>query len=66
MAFGNAWKKSRRGDGGGSYFSYREEDDDYGNEEGIAAASCFGIKKATFNSADFGTIRITNTEVPPT
>ncbi len=65
MAFGNAWKRSRRGAGGGSYFSYREEDDDYGNEEGIAAASVFGMKKSTFNSADFGVVRITNLETAP-
>ncbi len=65
MAFGNAWKRSKRGAGGGSYFSYKEEDDDYGNEEGIAAGSVFGIKKATFDSADFGSVRITNTEVAP-
>ena len=65
MAFGNAWKKSRRGAGGGSYFNYKEEDDDYGNESGIAAASCFGIKKTTFNSTDFGSILIKNTEVAP-
>jgi len=65
-AFGNAWKKSRRSaGGGGSYFSYHEETEDYDNEEGIAAASCFGIKKSTFNSADFGVIRIDNTETGP-
>ena len=46
-AFGNAWKKSRRSaGGGGSYFSYHEETEDYDNEEGIAAASCFGINPA--------------------
>jgi len=66
VSFGNAVKKTKRGAGGGSYFSYREEDDDYGNEEGIAAGSVFGIKKATFNSADFGVIRLTNTESAPT
>lgn len=65
IAFGNAWKKSKRGAGGGSHFSYKEEDDDFGNEEAIAAASIFGMTKNTFDSADFGVVRITNTETAP-
>lgn len=66
IAFGNAYKKSKRSSaGGGSYFSYVESDDDYGNEQGVGVSSCFGIKKNTFNGADFGVVRLTNTETAP-
>lgn len=65
VAFGNAHDQISRGAGGGSHFSYAEETEDYGNEKGIAAGSIFGIKKNRFNSADFGVIRMTNTETAP-
>ena len=36
--------------------TWREEEFDYGNQLGVAAGCIFGIKKARFNSADFGVI----------
>lgn len=66
IAFGNAWKRrGRAAAGGGSFFEYREDDDDYGNEEGVAAVSCPGFKRATFNSAAFGVIGIRSTDAAP-
>ena len=59
-AFGNAYSKLGRktmGKGGG-YFSWFEDLDDYGNETGIAAGAIFGIKKATWDSKDYGVIRL--------
>lgn len=65
IAFGNAWKRSRRGNTGGSPFYFKEEMDDYDNEEGIAAASIFGVKRCQFNSKAFGVIGINTTEAAP-
>lgn len=45
------------GFGNGSDFeswSWAEEAEDYGNQLGVAAGCIFGMKKAKFNSADFG------------
>lgn len=50
VAYGNA--------GGGSRFSWEEEVKDYGNEPTIASGFIAGIKKARFNSKDFGVISI--------
>jgi N4-gp56 family major capsid protein len=54
-------------------FDWVEELFDYGNMLGIAAGSIFGIKKAVFNSKDFGVINVStyatfhasSAEVPP-
>jgi N4-gp56 family major capsid protein len=62
IAFGNAWKRRQRGLGKGSYFSWHEDVDDYGNEEGIGVASIFGIKKTVYNSVDYATIRYVTTD----
>lgn len=60
FAMGNAYKKSRRSAmGGGSYFSWSEQLDDYDNSEGVGSGSVFGIQKSRFNSADHGVIRYT-------
>jgi N4-gp56 family major capsid protein len=49
MAFGRGFGKNR--------FSYAEESFDLGNQYGVAAGLIAGLKKAVFNSADFGVIR---------
>ena len=58
IAFGNAWAKGGRGAGGGTFFNWREETEDYGNEQGVAGISCLGYKGTQFNSAAFGRIVI--------
>ena len=45
-------------------FDWVEEMFDYGNMLGIAAGSIFGIKKAVFNSKDFGTMNISTFATP--
>ncbi len=58
IAFANGYKKhKRRKVGGGTYFSFVEDDDDFGNSTGIAGGSVFGIKRNTFNGNSFGVIR---------
>ncbi len=45
------------GFGNGSDFeswNWAEEEEDYGNQLGVAAGCIFGMKKAKFNSVDFG------------
>ena len=37
-------------------FDWKEELFDYGNSLGVAAGSIFGLKKARYNNADFGTV----------
>ncbi len=67
IAFGNSYKKLGRPTlGKGNYFSWFENTEDYGNEAGVAAGAIFGIKKARFNSKDFGIIRYTNQDVKHT
>jgi N4-gp56 family major capsid protein len=39
---------------------------DYDNQLGVAVGSIFGLKKAVFNSADFGTITVSTYAVSPT
>jgi N4-gp56 family major capsid protein len=66
FAMGNAYDKSSRANtGGGSYFKWVEQEKDYKNNKGIGVASCFGITKNRFNSADFGVIRLTTTDARP-
>lgn len=45
-------------------FTWVEEMFDYGNMLGIAAGSIFGIKKAVFNSGDFGTMVVSTYAAP--
>lgn len=55
FAQGNAYKKRHQGKmGKNNLFRWYEELDDYGNEEGIAVANIFGMKKTRFNSKDYG------------
>ena len=66
FAMGNAYDKvDQSTNGGGSFFSYKEEVKDYGNKKGIGSASCFGITKCRFNSKDVGVMRITSTDAAP-
>lgn len=50
IAYGNA--------GGGMRFTWEEEMDDFGNKPSIASGFIAGMKKARFNSRDFGVISI--------
>jgi N4-gp56 family major capsid protein len=54
IAFGNGQKES----GGSARYSWVEELFDYKNQLGVAAGAIFGIKKAVFNSKDFGVIAL--------
>lgn len=45
-------------------FTWVEEMFDYGNMLGISAGSIFGIKKAVFNSVDFGTMVVSTYAAP--
>jgi len=55
FAQGNAYKKRHQANvGSGNLFRWFEEVDDYGNEEGIAVANIFGMKKTRYNSKDYG------------
>lgn len=44
--------------GGSARMSWEEETFDYGNRYGVAAGMIWGLKKAVFNSQDFGVIRL--------
>lgn len=65
IGFGNAWKKSKRGGTSGSYFDWKEEEDDYENEEGVAGVSILGFKRSIYNSATFGVIGLRSTDAAP-
>lgn len=60
VAFGNAYPKVRQSSvGGGSFMSWAERSDDYGNEMGVAAGAVYGMKPCNFTSANrFGMIRL--------
>ena len=45
-------------DNGPSKFTWVEELFDYENQIGVSAGSIFGMKKAVFNSADFGVVTL--------
>lgn len=45
--------------------AWREELFDYGNQLGVAARKIWGLKKAVYNSTDFGTIVLTTYAVAP-
>ena len=64
-AFANAYSKARQGSmGGGSFMSWNERVDDYGNEMGVAGGSVYGFKPCIFTKPGtsvakrFGMIRI--------
>jgi len=66
IAFGNAWStSSRSASGGGSFFDWKEEEDDYGNEKGVAGVSILGFKRSIWNSKAFGVIGIDSTDAAP-
>lgn len=56
IAFGNAWRKSKRSavEGGGAHFDWREKTADYENEEGVAGCSVLGFKRSHFNNQAYG------------
>jgi N4-gp56 family major capsid protein len=57
FAMGNAYDSiQQQRVGKENLMSWYEENDDYGNEMGIAVGSIFGMKATRFNSADFGKI----------
>ena len=61
FAIGNAYGAvEQRRVGKGNLMSWYEDNDDYGNEQGIAVGQIFGMKKARFNSKDFGVIALSS------
>lgn len=57
FARGNAYAKADQGKyGTKNMVNWYEDADDYGEEKGIAVGMTFGVKKNTFNSADYGTM----------
>jgi N4-gp56 family major capsid protein len=59
FAMGNAYPKARRsGSLKGSFFSWNERDDDYGNIMGVSAGAIFGMQAKIFNSKRLGTITL--------
>jgi hypothetical protein len=61
-----------RQNGGGSYWSYIENVDDYGNKTGFGTGSIMGVKRAIFASSPtatdqaFGAMLISSTDAGPT
>lgn len=61
FALGNAYKQiNRKKFDSGNLMSWYEESDDYGNENGVAVGSIFGVKKTRFNSKDYGVITVSS------
>ena len=61
FAIGNAYKMlEQRRVGKDNLMSWYEDVDDYGNENGVAVGSVFGMKGCRFNSEDFGKIVISS------
>ncbi len=61
FAVGNAYSKlAQNAMGSGNMMSWFEDSDDYGNENGIAVGSVFGMTKCTFNSDDYAVIGISS------
>jgi len=59
FAMGNAYPKARRsGSLKGSFFSWNERNDDYGNIMGVSAGAIFGMQAKIFNSARLGTVTL--------
>ena len=46
------------GTAGGLRYTWKEEEDDYGNEPTVVAGTIFGVKKTRFNAKDFGVMSI--------
>ena len=46
------------GTAGGLRFSWKEEEDDYGNEPTVVAGTILGVKKTRFNGKDFGILTV--------
>lgn len=55
-----------QGFGSDQQMSWEEEEFDYGNQLGVAAGMIAGLKKAQFNSTDFGTIVFSSYAPTPT
>jgi N4-gp56 family major capsid protein len=53
------------GTAGGLRYSWKEEEDDYGNEPTIVAGTIIGVKKTRFNNRDFGVIAIDTASAAP-
>jgi len=61
FGIGNAYGKLAQGSvGKDNLMSWFEDSDDYGNENGIAVGSIFGMKATRFNSKDYGKIVISS------
>jgi N4-gp56 family major capsid protein len=61
FAVGNAYPQlAQNRVGKDNLMSWYEDSDDYGNENGIAVGSIFGMNKCTFNSDDYGVIVISS------
>jgi len=61
FAIGNAYPSlAQNRVGKDNLMSWYEDSDDYGNENGIAVGSIFGMKSTLFNSDDYGKIVITS------
>jgi N4-gp56 family major capsid protein len=61
FAIGNAYNKlAQNSVGRDNLMSWFEDSDDFGNEQAIAVGSIFGMKKAVFNSKDYGVIAISS------
>ncbi len=52
----SAWLAYGREGGRAERYLWNEESFDYGNEHGVSASVIFGLKKAIFDSVDYGTI----------
>lgn len=50
---------------GGLRFSWKEETEDYGNEQIVAAGTIIGVKKTRFNGKDFGVLAIDSYSADP-
>ena len=61
FAIGNAYSKlDQNRVGKDNLMSWYEDSSDYGNENGIAVGSIFGMKSTLFNSTDYGKIVISS------
>jgi N4-gp56 family major capsid protein len=65
IGFGNPYSKlGRQVESSRDLFSIVEDVDDYGELTGVGVASIFGVKKARFNSKDYGLIRVATIDAP--
>ncbi|MCE7797861.1 N4-gp56 family major capsid protein [Sphingobium sufflavum] len=54
------------GTAGGLRFTWKEEEDDYGNEPTVVAGTIIGVKKTRFNGRDFGAMALDTYAKDPT